>query len=124
MHFFCVCIIQVFDNVQRLSEAFIALYTAGNPLFRQWEAQISCCTNTNDPSIMMDFHRRCFQCKVLLRAALRNSFQSFVGELRNVLNSGWILWINKDHSTTISITTQLNRLYTYVITSLNKMCPV
>ncbi|XP_057716646.1 E3 ubiquitin-protein ligase rnf213-alpha-like isoform X2 [Corythoichthys intestinalis] len=34
---------EVFAGVQRLSEAFIALYTAGNLLFRHWEAQIHCC---------------------------------------------------------------------------------
>lgn len=45
----------MFDGVQRLSEAFIALYTAGNPLFQNWEAQISCCLNSQEPSIVMDF---------------------------------------------------------------------
>ncbi|XP_042247797.1 E3 ubiquitin-protein ligase rnf213-alpha [Thunnus maccoyii] len=38
---------EVFASVQRLAEAFIALYTAGNPLFRHWEAHINC-------GIMMD----------------------------------------------------------------------
>lgn len=46
----------MFDGVQRLSEAFIALYTAGNPLFQNWEAQISCCLNSQEPSIVMDFN--------------------------------------------------------------------
>lgn len=46
----------MFDGVQRLSEAFIALYTAGNPLFQNWEAQISCCSNSQEPSIVMDFN--------------------------------------------------------------------
>lgn len=46
----------MFDGVQRLSEAFIALYAAGNPLFQNWEAQISCCLNSQEPSIVMDFH--------------------------------------------------------------------
>ncbi|XP_062293931.1 E3 ubiquitin-protein ligase rnf213-alpha isoform X2 [Scomber scombrus] len=32
---------EVFASVQRLAEAFIALYTAGNPLFRHWEARIN-----------------------------------------------------------------------------------
>lgn len=46
----------MFDGVQRLSEAFIALYTAGNPLFQNWETQISCCLDSQEPSIVMDFN--------------------------------------------------------------------
>lgn len=47
---------EVFASVQRLAEAFIALYTAGNPLFRHWEVQINCCSKSQAPSIMMDFN--------------------------------------------------------------------
>uniref|UniRef100_A0AAX7TSP4 RING-type E3 ubiquitin transferase n=1 Tax=Astatotilapia calliptera TaxID=8154 RepID=A0AAX7TSP4_ASTCA len=47
---------EVFASVQRLTEAFIALYTAGNPLFRHWEVQINCCSKSQAPSIMMDFN--------------------------------------------------------------------
>uniref|UniRef100_A0A672YYN5 RING-type E3 ubiquitin transferase n=1 Tax=Sphaeramia orbicularis TaxID=375764 RepID=A0A672YYN5_9TELE len=47
--------VEVFDGAQRLAKAFIALYTAGNPLFRCWEARIRCCINSNEPSITMDF---------------------------------------------------------------------
>ncbi|KAK0137548.1 E3 ubiquitin-protein ligase rnf213-alpha [Merluccius polli] len=48
--------LHVFANVQRLSEAFIALYTAGNPLFRSWEAYINCSLSNEGSSITMDFH--------------------------------------------------------------------
>lgn len=47
LHLTVSSMFQVFASVQRLAEAFIALYTAGNPLFRNWEAHIS-------HSIMMD----------------------------------------------------------------------
>ncbi|CAL8303834.1 unnamed protein product [Merluccius merluccius] len=47
---------EVFANVQRLAEAFIALYTAGNPLFRSWEAYINCSLSNEGSSITMDFH--------------------------------------------------------------------
>ncbi|XP_072224665.1 E3 ubiquitin-protein ligase rnf213-alpha [Leuresthes tenuis] len=47
---------EVFASVQRLAEAFIALYTAGNPLFRNWEVQINCSLSSEEPSIMMDFN--------------------------------------------------------------------
>ncbi|XP_061604346.1 E3 ubiquitin-protein ligase rnf213-alpha isoform X4 [Phyllopteryx taeniolatus] len=46
---------EVFAGVQRLAEAFIALYAAGNPLFRHWEAQIQCCSSEK-LSIVMDFN--------------------------------------------------------------------
>lgn len=48
--------LQVFASVQRLTEAFIALYTAGNPLFRHWEVQINCSSSYAEPSILMDFN--------------------------------------------------------------------
>ncbi|XP_061567178.1 E3 ubiquitin-protein ligase rnf213-alpha [Cololabis saira] len=47
---------EVFASVQRLAEAFIALYIAGNPLFRNWEVQINSYVNGDEPSIMMDFN--------------------------------------------------------------------
>ncbi|CAL8311059.1 unnamed protein product [Arctogadus glacialis] len=47
---------EVFANVQRLAEAFIALYTAGNPLFRSWEAYINCSFSNEASSIIIDFN--------------------------------------------------------------------
>ncbi|KAL2100664.1 hypothetical protein ACEWY4_002425 [Coilia grayii] len=44
---------EVFANVQRLAVAFIALFTAGNPLFRHWEANINC--KADQAGIIMDF---------------------------------------------------------------------
>ncbi|XP_038133385.1 E3 ubiquitin-protein ligase rnf213-alpha isoform X1 [Cyprinodon tularosa] len=50
--------VEVFASVQRLTEAFIALYTAGNPLFRHWEVQINCSSKGFEPCILMDFNLR------------------------------------------------------------------
>ncbi|XP_046895107.1 E3 ubiquitin-protein ligase rnf213-alpha isoform X2 [Hypomesus transpacificus] len=47
---------EVFASVQRLAVAFIALYTAGNPLFRYWEAHINCNSGSEESGIVMDFH--------------------------------------------------------------------
>ncbi|KAM9393995.1 E3 ubiquitin-protein ligase rnf213-alpha-like isoform 2-T2 [Pholidichthys leucotaenia] len=47
---------EVFACVQRLAEAFIALYTAGNPLFRHWEVQINCSLSSQESTVMMDFN--------------------------------------------------------------------
>lgn len=59
MHVFadrCLFIVQVFDHVQRLSEAFISLFTAGNPLFTNWNVQISCCSSSKIQKIFMSFN--------------------------------------------------------------------
>lgn len=49
-------VFQVFDHVQRLSEAFICLYTAGNPLFTNWNVQINCCSSSREQNIVMSFN--------------------------------------------------------------------
>ncbi|XP_036388951.1 E3 ubiquitin-protein ligase rnf213-alpha-like [Megalops cyprinoides] len=46
---------EAFSSVQRLATAFIDLHAAGNPLFRRWEAKISCST-PRDAGIIMDFN--------------------------------------------------------------------
>ncbi|XP_028310203.1 E3 ubiquitin-protein ligase rnf213-alpha [Gouania willdenowi] len=48
--------VEVFASVQRLAVAFIALFDAGSPLFRHWEAQINGCVNSQGPKIMMEFN--------------------------------------------------------------------
>lgn len=42
----------MFENIQRFAKAFVDLHTAGNPLFRCWEAKIFCKTQS-DPCIIM-----------------------------------------------------------------------
>ncbi|XP_073713018.1 E3 ubiquitin-protein ligase rnf213-alpha-like [Misgurnus anguillicaudatus] len=44
---------EVFASVQRLASAFIDLFSAGNPLFRHWEANISC--NSKEGCITINF---------------------------------------------------------------------
>ncbi|XP_043855804.1 E3 ubiquitin-protein ligase RNF213 isoform X2 [Dromiciops gliroides] len=46
---------EVFCNIQRLSQAFINLYTAGNMLFRSWTATVYCCPESQF-CIQMNFH--------------------------------------------------------------------
>ncbi|VTJ74161.1 Hypothetical predicted protein [Marmota monax] len=46
---------QLFCYVQRLTQAFLNLYSAGNMLFRTWTAEVYCCPR-NGVSICMDFH--------------------------------------------------------------------
>uniref|UniRef100_A0A674BCY9 RING-type E3 ubiquitin transferase n=1 Tax=Salmo trutta TaxID=8032 RepID=A0A674BCY9_SALTR len=47
---------EVFASVQRLAVAFIALFTAGNPLFRNWKANINCNSLSEEADIIMDFN--------------------------------------------------------------------
>ncbi|MCJ8738386.1 hypothetical protein PDJAM_G00035330 [Pangasius djambal] len=51
---------EVFDHVQRLAGIFLDLLSAGNPLFRQWEAKIHCCAINSDHltnhRIIIDFN--------------------------------------------------------------------
>ncbi|KAM4802762.1 E3 ubiquitin-protein ligase RNF213-like [Urocitellus parryii] len=46
---------ELFCHVQRLVQAFLNLYSAGNMLFRTWTAEVYCCPR-NGVSICMDFH--------------------------------------------------------------------
>ncbi|XP_077886537.1 E3 ubiquitin-protein ligase RNF213-like isoform X3 [Ictidomys tridecemlineatus] len=46
---------ELFCYVQRLMQAFLNLYSAGNMLFRTWTAEVYCCPR-NGVSICMDFH--------------------------------------------------------------------
>ncbi|XP_054615147.1 E3 ubiquitin-protein ligase rnf213-alpha isoform X2 [Dunckerocampus dactyliophorus] len=54
---------EIFAGVQRLAESFIALYAAGNPLFRQWECEIHCCSS-EEHSIMMYFNLAAVECTI------------------------------------------------------------
>ncbi|KAM9519265.1 E3 ubiquitin-protein ligase rnf213-alpha-like [Salvelinus alpinus] len=47
---------EVFASVQRLAVAFLALFTAGNPLFRNWKANINCSSLSEEADILMDFN--------------------------------------------------------------------
>ncbi|KAM5149392.1 E3 ubiquitin-protein ligase RNF213 [Callospermophilus lateralis] len=46
---------EVFCHVQRLMQAFLNLYSAGNLLFRTWTAEVYCCPR-NGVSVRIDFH--------------------------------------------------------------------
>ncbi|XP_072299402.1 E3 ubiquitin-protein ligase rnf213-alpha-like [Eucyclogobius newberryi] len=87
---------EVFDSVQRLSEAFIALYTAGNPLFRHWEAQISC-RNGMDPSIMMDFNLGGAFSAVLIDGSLEDQLPVLCRKIEKCLKF-WIDFVAKQRS--------------------------
>ncbi|KAK7926008.1 hypothetical protein WMY93_008318 [Mugilogobius chulae] len=88
---------EVFDNVQRLSEAFIALYTAGNPLFRHWEAHISCCTNSNDPCIKMDFNLKGVFSAVIIEGCLEEQLPDLCRKIETCFQF-WMDFVGKQRS--------------------------
>ncbi|KAF3835289.1 hypothetical protein F7725_027847 [Dissostichus mawsoni] len=87
---------EVFDNVQRLAKAFVELYAAGNPLFRCWEAKISCKTQ-NDPCIIMEINF----CKTLHCIHVRGSLVEQLITLSNTMElflEDWRNFMDKQRS--------------------------
>ncbi|KAM3598560.1 uncharacterized protein V6R79_019582 [Siganus canaliculatus] len=87
----------VFASVQRLAEAFIALYTAGNPLFRQWTARINCNPNSREPSITMDFNLESIVTVVTVEGGIEEQLPEFCRKMEKCLDY-WIHFVNKQRS--------------------------
>ncbi|XP_034559632.1 E3 ubiquitin-protein ligase rnf213-alpha-like isoform X2 [Notolabrus celidotus] len=86
------CFAEVFDNVQRLVRVFVGLYTAGNPLFKCWEASIFCKAQS-DPCITMEIqfcqklhHIQVCGNLVEQLAALSQKMELFLDDWRNFMN--------------------------------------
>ncbi|XP_040012185.1 E3 ubiquitin-protein ligase rnf213-alpha isoform X2 [Xiphias gladius] len=88
---------EVFASVQRLAEAFIALYTAGNPLFRHWEAQINCCLSSNEPRIMMDFNLGSVLSAVILEGSIEEQLPELCRKMEKCLEY-WMDFVDKQRS--------------------------
>ncbi|CAJ1075083.1 E3 ubiquitin-protein ligase rnf213-alpha [Xyrichtys novacula] len=89
--------VEVFASVQRLAEAFIALYTAGNPLFRHWEAQINCSLNNKQPSIMMDFNLGSVVSVVIVEGSIEEQLPEFCRKMEKCLDY-WRDFVDKQRS--------------------------
>ncbi|XP_029997116.1 E3 ubiquitin-protein ligase rnf213-alpha-like isoform X2 [Sphaeramia orbicularis] len=88
---------EVFDSVQRLAEAFIALHTAGNPLFRHWEAQISCSISSIEPSIMMDFNLGGVLSAVIVEGSVEEQLPELCRKMEKCLEY-WMNFVDKQRS--------------------------
>nr|XP_043906230.1 E3 ubiquitin-protein ligase rnf213-alpha isoform X2 [Solea senegalensis] len=88
---------EVFASVQRLAEAFIALHAAGNPLFRNWEAQINCCFSNNVPSIMMDFNLGSVLSTVIVDGSLEEQLPELCRKMEKCLDY-WMDFVDKQRS--------------------------
>ncbi|XP_041812142.1 E3 ubiquitin-protein ligase rnf213-alpha [Chelmon rostratus] len=89
--------VEVFASVQRLAEAFIALYTAGNPLFRHWEAQINCCLSSEEPSIKMDFNLGSVVSVVIVEGSIEEQLPEFCRKMEKCLDY-WMDFVDKQRS--------------------------
>ncbi|XP_053706651.1 E3 ubiquitin-protein ligase rnf213-alpha isoform X2 [Synchiropus splendidus] len=88
--------VEVFSCVQRLAEAFIALYNAGNPLFRLWEAQIKCCLSCIEP-ITMDFNLENSHGAVIVSGSLEDCLPELCKKIETCLIY-WNDFVNKQRS--------------------------
>ncbi|KAM7386926.1 hypothetical protein PAMA_009514 [Pampus argenteus] len=88
---------EVFAFVQRLAEAFIALYTAGNPLFRHWEAQINCSLSSEQPSIMMDFNLGSVLSVVIVEGSIEVQLPELCKKMEKCLDY-WMDFVDKQRS--------------------------
>ncbi|XP_078017826.1 E3 ubiquitin-protein ligase rnf213-alpha isoform X1 [Epinephelus lanceolatus] len=88
---------EVFASVQRLAEAFIALYNAGNPLFRHWEAQIHCCLSSEEPSIMMDFNLDSVVGVVIAEGSIEEQLPDLCRKMEKCLDY-WMNFVDKQRS--------------------------
>ncbi|XP_063327964.1 E3 ubiquitin-protein ligase rnf213-alpha [Pelmatolapia mariae] len=87
---------EVFASVQRLAEAFIALYTAGNPLFRHWEVQINCCSKSQAPSILMDFNLNSV-ISVIVEGSIEDKLPELCKKMEKCLDF-WMDFVDKQRS--------------------------
>ncbi|RVE69570.1 hypothetical protein OJAV_G00079000 [Oryzias javanicus] len=88
--------VEVFAGVQRLAEAFIALYTAGNPLFRNWEVTINCCERGHEPSIIMDFNLYTAR-SVIVEGSVEEQLPDLCRKMEKCLEY-WMNFVNKQRS--------------------------
>ncbi|KAM4740057.1 E3 ubiquitin-protein ligase rnf213-alpha-like [Anableps anableps] len=82
---------EVFENVQRLAKAFVDLHTAGNPLFRCWEAKIYC-KSQSDQCINMEINF-CKTISIKINGslieqlvALSRKMELFIGDWQNFMD--------------------------------------
>ncbi|TRY85502.1 hypothetical protein DNTS_016006 [Danionella cerebrum] len=86
---------EVFASVQRLASAFIDLFLAGNPLFRQWEANINC--KSSDACIVLDFNLSSIDSVVMVEGDVTRLLPEVCKKMESCL-SFWKTFMNKQRS--------------------------
>uniref|UniRef100_W5LFT1 RING-type E3 ubiquitin transferase n=1 Tax=Astyanax mexicanus TaxID=7994 RepID=W5LFT1_ASTMX len=88
---------EVFDQVQRLAGIFLDLLFAGNPLFRQWEAKITCSDNSDSPAISMDFNLSSIEENITVEGTAVEQLPELCRKMDRYL-SGWKKFMDKQRS--------------------------
>ncbi|XP_041076276.1 E3 ubiquitin-protein ligase rnf213-alpha-like isoform X2 [Polyodon spathula] len=87
---------EVFSNVHRLAVSFIDLYSAGNMLFRKWEANVYCSEN-NQAGVIMDFHlNKTFE-KIIVDGPIVEQLPEICRKMEKCLES-WQDFMNEKRS--------------------------
>ncbi|XP_042587954.1 E3 ubiquitin-protein ligase rnf213-alpha-like isoform X2 [Cyprinus carpio] len=85
---------EVFASVQRLASAYIDLFVAGNPLFREWEAKVTC--KNKDACIIMDFHLG-NDVSVMVEGEVTEQLLEVCKKMESCLNF-WMTFMDKQRS--------------------------
>uniref|UniRef100_A0A8C1YEU9 RING-type E3 ubiquitin transferase n=1 Tax=Cyprinus carpio TaxID=7962 RepID=A0A8C1YEU9_CYPCA len=85
---------EVFASVERLASAYIDLFVAGNPLFREWEAKVTC--KNKDACIIMDFHLG-NDVSVMVEGEVTEQLLEVCKKMESCLNF-WMTFMDKQRS--------------------------
>ncbi|XP_053368256.1 E3 ubiquitin-protein ligase rnf213-alpha-like [Clarias gariepinus] len=91
---------EVFDHVQRLAGIFLDLLSAGNPLFRNWDAKINCFVNSDhltSHSIMIDFNLSSIPEKIAIDGNVIEHLPKLCRKMEQYL-SDWRKFMEKQRS--------------------------
>ncbi|XP_047672985.1 E3 ubiquitin-protein ligase rnf213-alpha-like isoform X3 [Tachysurus fulvidraco] len=88
---------EVFDHVQRLARIFLDLLSAGNPLFRHWEAKINCLYHLTNQNIIIDFNLSSIPEKILIDGNVIKELPKLCKKMERFL-SDWRKFMEKQRS--------------------------
>ncbi|XP_019896923.2 E3 ubiquitin-protein ligase rnf213-alpha isoform X2 [Esox lucius] len=88
---------EIFASAQRLAVAFIDLFTAGNPLFRNWEAKINCSSLSEDAGITLDFKLGNIVSVIMVEGKIVNELPELCRKMERCLNY-WNDFMDKQRS--------------------------
>ncbi|XP_076856258.1 E3 ubiquitin-protein ligase rnf213-alpha-like isoform X2 [Brachyhypopomus gauderio] len=91
---------EVFDHVQRLAGTYLDLLSAGNPLFKQWEAKIMCydpVMNSDNSGIILDFNLTNIPYKIPVEGNAIEKLPELCNKMERYFND-WKMFMDKQRS--------------------------
>ncbi|XP_058262166.1 E3 ubiquitin-protein ligase rnf213-alpha-like isoform X3 [Hemibagrus wyckioides] len=88
---------EVFDHVQRLAGIFLELLSAGNPLFRHWEAKINCLDHLTNQNISIAFNLSSIPEKIAIDGNVVEQLPKLCKKMERYL-SDWRKFMEKQRS--------------------------